>query len=81
MNRTLLDTDILSDFLRGQNINVLCRAQAWLQNAEVLAFDDKSARLGGEIAQPGTLPAPRSLRSHHRELAGIGLRQGLARRW
>jgi len=50
MNRTLLDTDILSDFLRGQNINVLCRAQAWLQNAEVLAFDDKSARLGGEIA-------------------------------
>jgi len=114
MNRTLLDTDILSDFLRGQNSNVLRRAQAyigehgrltlsavtvfevvrgryqaqqldraaqflaWLQNAEVLAFDDKSARLGGEIAQPGTLPATRSLRSHHRELAGIGLRLGLS---
>ena len=82
MNRTLLDTDILSDFLRGQNGNVLRRAQAyisltlsavtvfevvrgrhqaqqidraaqflaWAQNAEVLAFDDKSARIGGEIA-------------------------------
>jgi len=86
MNRTLLDTDILSDFLRGQNGNVLRRAQAylsehsrltlsavtvfevvrgrhqaqqidratqflaWAQNAEVLAFDDKSARLGGELA-------------------------------
>jgi hypothetical protein len=30
MNRTLLDTDILSDFLRGQNGNVLRRAQAYI---------------------------------------------------
>jgi hypothetical protein len=44
----------------------------------VLAFGDQSARLGGEIAQLGTLPAPRSLRSHYRELAGVGLRQGLS---
>jgi hypothetical protein len=28
MNRTLLDTGILSDFLRGQNGNVFRRAQA-----------------------------------------------------
>jgi tRNA(fMet)-specific endonuclease VapC len=89
MNRTLLDTDILSDVLRGQNGNVLRQAEAyisehgrltvsavtvfevvrgrfqaqqidraaqflaWSQSAEVLAFDDKSARIGGEIA--GTL--------------------------
>ena len=89
MNRTLPDTDILSDFLRRQDSDVLRRAEeytseygrltlsavtvfevvrgrhqaqqfdravqflAWTQNAEVLAFDDKSARMGGEIA--GTL--------------------------
>ena len=83
MNRTLLDTDILSDFLRGQNGNVLRRVEAylhefsrltlsavtifevvrgrhqaqqldraaqflaWSQNAEVLAFDDRSARMAG----------------------------------
>jgi predicted nucleic acid-binding protein len=30
MNRTLLDTDILSDFLRGKSPNVLRTAQAYL---------------------------------------------------
>jgi predicted nucleic acid-binding protein len=30
MNRVLLDTDILSDFLRGHNGNVIRRAQAYM---------------------------------------------------
>jgi len=86
MNRTLLDTDILSDFLRGKDANVQRRAAAyldehgrlslsavtvfevvrgrhqaqqaeravqflaWSQTADVLAFDDRCAQIGGEIA-------------------------------
>ena len=30
MQKTLLDTDILSDFLRGKNLNVVRRAEAYL---------------------------------------------------
>jgi tRNA(fMet)-specific endonuclease VapC len=30
MNRTLLDTDILSDFLRGKDVNVVRRVQAYM---------------------------------------------------
>jgi len=35
---------------QAQQIDRAAQFLAWAQNAEVLAFDDKSARLGGEIA-------------------------------
>ncbi len=38
MDRTLLDTDILSDFLRGKNSHVLQRAQAYLQQHQKLSI-------------------------------------------
>jgi tRNA(fMet)-specific endonuclease VapC len=31
MHKTILDTDILSDYLRGKNVSVVRRAQAYLQ--------------------------------------------------
>jgi tRNA(fMet)-specific endonuclease VapC len=86
MHKTILDTDILSDFLRGRNLNVVRRVDAylrehghltvsvvtafeiirgrhqaqqferaaqfleWTKGAELLAFDEICARVGGEIA-------------------------------
>ncbi len=38
MDRALLDTDILSDFLRGKNPHVLQRARAYLQQHQKLAI-------------------------------------------
>ncbi|MGB8296656.1 MAG: PIN domain-containing protein [Polyangia bacterium] len=35
---------------QAQQIDRAAQFLAWAQNAEVLAFDDKSARIGGEIA-------------------------------
>jgi len=31
MQKTILDTDILSDFLRGKNVNVVARVEAYLR--------------------------------------------------
>jgi tRNA(fMet)-specific endonuclease VapC len=86
MRKTILDTDILSDFLRGKNVDVARRVEAylrehgrltisvitafeivrgrhqaqqferaaqflqWTRGAELLAFDQSCARIGGEIA-------------------------------
>jgi tRNA(fMet)-specific endonuclease VapC len=35
---------------QAQQVDRAAQFLAWLPNAEVLAFDDKSARIGGEIA-------------------------------
>lgn len=86
MQKTILDTDILSDFLRGKNLNVVRHVETylseyghltisvitafeiirgrhqaqqferaaqfleWTKGAELLAFDESCARVGGEIA-------------------------------